>query len=1032
MDGTLYLAVESQGILQWNGDGFETIVSQQQIGGAPPRLLFKEEIGLRVMNAKGEFYLFRGKTAEPEMAGLFPSMDRITFIDRINDRFLLVSSPDHGIGICDHLGRIITWFEHRTGLPEQNIQQIRFTGNHNIWVLTPHSLHKITFPSPIDILEINTGETGTILASVLLESGFALGTISGLYLAQCDPLNINRWYLKNLTPDVLESIHLLAANEDVLIAAGSEHLYSRSEGITRILDRGSHTGLLLLENGIAIASGESGINAYQIQENDWKKSQIDPSLSFSHSFVQFEDEVFFLCSNRIYKLQIGLGNIQAVPFQGDELLYTLKTLEGELYLLGEQAVYQYDRNEEVFLSYEGHPKARIIATSDVICPGGNVDYWIVRNDSKYRSRIMKITDPEKFPGQHGLYPVLQDLGEVINLNVRDSVVYITGRDKVVFFDMRELGDHDGKVHIRFERIISEDTGDLNLELPSEAQKFSEQEKMVLSYQSNDLEIRLAGLDYQSVPEPLFRYKLYPERDSWSTWSTENTIMLKNLDPGQYRLMAQSKDLYGQISDPLELSFTIKPPLYRTWYAYVVYFLVLLIGLFLFRKWRLLSYQRAESRISLRMQDKLDSLTLEKEKSDKLMAELLPEKTAEQLKTKGRARWDKYEKTTVLFSDIQGFTRIAEEMNPELLIDELDKFFFHFDSVVEKYNIEKIKTIGDAYMAAGGIPEKNSTNPVEVVLAALEMQTYMQQLKSTKAEIWDLRIGIHTGPVIAGVIGHKKVSYDIWGDTVNTASRMESSGIPGKVNISGITYELVKGYFLCEYRGKLPVKYKGNIDMYFVTGLRPELSVDLKGIPNKRFFIKLQILRLGDLEEKVFHEILKELPETLHFHKLEHARRVYDQSFLLCRSEEIEQEERLLVRSASLMLFTGLTQSYTNYENRSSVITREILPDYKYSENQIDQICNLILATKTPFDPHNPLEKILIDAKMEFTGRPDYPTQINLLYQELTEMGRKITWPQFKQEQVEFLSHFNFFTLAAQRLREIPAEEQMDSLKKLDG
>ncbi|MFO7934132.1 MAG: adenylate/guanylate cyclase domain-containing protein [Bacteroidales bacterium] len=1006
MEGTLYLAVENRGIFHWNGDEFEKIVSQQQIGGAPPRLICREDIGLRVLNANGEFYLVPGRTAEPERVGLFPSLEGITLIGCINDQLLLVNSVDHGIGISDHLGRNITWFEHKAGLPEQDIQQIRCTGNHDIWVLAPHSLHKITFPSPIDILEINTGETGTILASVLFESGFALGTTRGLYLAQCDSLNINRWYLKNLSPDVRESIHLLASDNNLLIGAGTETLYFFSEGSIRILDRGSYTGLLLLDDGIVIAGGESGINAYQIQGKSWKKSQIDPSLTSSHSFVQFEGEVFFLCSNGIYKFQEELSSIQTVPFTADDLLYGLKSLEGELYLLGEQAVYLYDRNEEMFLSCAGHPKAVIIAASDLISPAGNGDYWIVRNDSKFRSRIMKITSPEKFPEQQNLYPVLQDLGEVINLNVRDSAVYITGRDKVVLFDLHELGDYNGQDNIRFERIIREDNG--------------------------DFEIQLAGLNYQSVPEPLYRHRLYPERKNWSTWSTENTIVLKNLDPGQYRFMAQSQDLYGQISDPVELSFTIKPPFYRTWYAYVVYILVLLIGLFLFRKWRLLSYQRAESRISLRMQDKLDNLTVEKEKSDRLMSEFLPEKTAEQLRTKGKARWDKYEKATVLFSDIQGFTRIAEEMNPELLIDELDKFFFHFDSVVDKYNIEKIKTIGDAYMAAGGIPEKNSTNPVEVVLAALEMQSYMQHLKSTKAEIWDLRIGIHTGPVIAGVIGHKKVSYDIWGDTVNTASRMESSGIPGKVNISGITYELVKDYFLCEYRGKLPVKYKGNIDMYFVTGLRPELSVDLKGIPNKRFFIKLQLLRLGDLEDKVFNEILRELPVTLHFHKLEHARRIYEQSFLLCRSEEIGQEERLLVRSAALMLFTGLTQSYTNYENRSSVITREILPDYKYTENQIDQICNLILATKTPFDPFNPLEKILIDAKMEYVGRPDYPTQINLLYKELTEMGRKITWPQFKQEQVEFLSRFNFFTLAAQRLREIPAEEQLDSLKKLDG
>ena len=173
-------------------------------------------------------------------------------------------------------------------------------------------------------------------------------------------------------------------------------------------------------------------------------------------------------------------------------------------------------------------------------------------------------------------------------------------------------------------------------------------------------------------------------------------------------------------------------------------------------------------------------------------------SADEIVAKGKADKIKYNFVTVLFSDIQGFTKIAEEMNPEVFIDELDKFFFYFDSVVEKYGIEKIKTIGDAYMCAGGIPEKNRTNPVEVILAALEMKAYMSRLKESSElegmKFWDIRIGIHTGTVVAGVVGQKKLSYDIWGDTVNTASRMESSGEAGKINISGTTYEFVKDFF----------------------------------------------------------------------------------------------------------------------------------------------------------------------------------------------------------------------------------------------
>jgi class 3 adenylate cyclase len=422
-----------------------------------------------------------------------------------------------------------------------------------------------------------------------------------------------------------------------------------------------------------------------------------------------------------------------------------------------------------------------------------------------------------------------------------------------------------------------------------------------------------------------------------------------------------------------------------------------------------------------------SVLSEKEKSDKLVADLFPKGTAEELKSKGRAASKKFEMATVLFSDIQGFTKIAEEMNPEVLIDELDKFFFHFDSVVEKYNIEKIKTIGDAYMAAGGIPVKNSSNPVEVVLAGIEMQYYMNDLKRKKTDIWDLRIGIHTGPVISGVVGHKKLSYDIWGDTVNTASRMESSGEGGKVNISGITYSHVKDFFLCEYRGKLPVKYKGNIDMYFVAGLRPELSVDLKGIPNRRFFIKLKLMRLNDVEARVFEEILSEKSAFLHFHNTTYLRRIFDQSALLGRAENISDDELLLSQTAAILLYSGLSETYENFENKSVEIAKSILPEYEYDEREIDRICNLILATKEPFNPQNKLEAILIDSKMDYLGRSDYMTIVRLLYLEEKNMIKDISKEKFIKKQISKIENFEYFTLAAQRLREISKEDQISKL-----
>jgi class 3 adenylate cyclase len=195
--------------------------------------------------------------------------------------------------------------------------------------------------------------------------------------------------------------------------------------------------------------------------------------------------------------------------------------------------------------------------------------------------------------------------------------------------------------------------------------------------------------------------------------------------------------------------------------------------------------------------------------------------------------------TVIFTDFVGFTKIAEGLTPEELVSELDKCFSYFDAVTEKYKLEKLKTIGDAFMCAGGIPKLNSTHAIDAALAALEIQSFMNQMRAMKESLglpyWELRLGIHSGELIAGVVGEKKFAYDVWGDTVNTASRMESSGTPGCINISQATYEQIHEIFVCEHRGKVSAKGKGEIDMYYLQKIRPEFSLAGNGqVPNELF------------------------------------------------------------------------------------------------------------------------------------------------------------------------------------------------------
>ncbi|MBP9886353.1 MAG: adenylate/guanylate cyclase domain-containing protein [Leptospiraceae bacterium] len=230
---------------------------------------------------------------------------------------------------------------------------------------------------------------------------------------------------------------------------------------------------------------------------------------------------------------------------------------------------------------------------------------------------------------------------------------------------------------------------------------------------------------------------------------------------------------------------------------------------------------------------------QEEKSNRLLLNILPEKVAEELKHKGEVTPVLYESVSIIFSDFKGFTRIAEKMKPEELVKELDGYFFQFDEIVKRYNLEKLKTIGDSYMCVGGIPIQNSTHAIDACLAALEILEFMKQMKEIKTAIgipyWELRLGIHSGPVVGGVIGKTKFAYDIWGDTVNTASRMESSGDVSRVNISEETYELIKDFFDCEYRGEVDAKNKGKVKMYFVNSIKSELSVDGNGrVPNDKF------------------------------------------------------------------------------------------------------------------------------------------------------------------------------------------------------
>jgi adenylate cyclase len=423
----------------------------------------------------------------------------------------------------------------------------------------------------------------------------------------------------------------------------------------------------------------------------------------------------------------------------------------------------------------------------------------------------------------------------------------------------------------------------------------------------------------------------------------------------------------------------------------------------------------------------EKLVLENEKISALHEKLLPGVSKEVS--------FKFNMATVLFADIHCHTRLAADMDSSVVMDELDEIRFGFDSIARRFKIEKIKTIGDTFMFAGGIPVKNITNPVDVVMAAMEMRNLLERSelhrRGENNRIWELKIGIHTGSVTAATSGKKKVNYDIKGDTVNIVSRVEAVSENGMILISVMTYELVKEFFNCEYFGKLPVKYKSDLQMFAVDGLKPEFSADNKGVlPNESFRIKFGLIQFTDIQEIILDKLEKELPDHLYYHNVKHTVDVVTEVELIGWGEGCSDEDILLLKTAGLFHDAGHTIAYDNHEFYGTQLAKAMLPNFSYTPDQIERICSLIMATRLPPCPTNLLENIMCDSDLDYLGRSDFIPVSNTLYEELKAQNKIGSLSDWNKIQVKFISGHQYFTKTARSLREVNKQLQIDRIQNL--
>lgn len=592
-------------------------------------------------------------------------------------------------------------------------------------------------------------------------------------------------------------------------------------------------------------------------------------------------------------------------------------------------------------------------------------------------------------------------------------------------------------------------------------------RIELSYRQRSFTIKIMAVDLSNPELVSYKYQLEGSNEGEILLGNFNQIHFNSLQPGEYILKVYARLGNGEwSSQPATLEIHVAAPFWLTAWFWILVVLFVAIGVFVFIRKKIDNERREQVRLEMKIaertreireqaakiekqkktieekKNKLEEqkglLEIEKEKTEKLLKNIIPESTYEELKTKGRASARAYKTVSVMFTDFVGFTKIAEKMKPTELVNELDIYFRKFDEIIVRNNLEKIKTIGDAYMCAGGVPLRNSTNPIDACLAALQIQDSMEAMRREAEQsgrtVWDLRLGINTGEVTAGVIGSEKLAYDIWGATVNQAQRMEMLGEPGKVTISGQTFKYIEPYFICTFRGKARTKSKGFVDMYTVDSIKPELSVDGKGIyPNEKF---TQIVNLHfyssinyyKAERHIMKVLEKKLSPKLHYHSIDHTKDVCRAIEWLALSEGITDEGLFLLKSAATYHDAGFVESYEKNEPVGARMAAEILPGYGYSPQHIDQIKKLIYVTQIPHNPTSHLEEIICDADLDYLGRSDFHEIADKLRLELREHGKIDSDRKWDEIQISFLTNHRYFTETAKKSRNAKKAQNLQEIK----
>lgn len=978
----------------------------------------------------------------------------------LRDSTIAFGTTDKGVLILGKNGNVIIHLNKNNGLNDNCVYSLFCDISGNIWAGLRNGISKIEYPSYFTYFSFPTGLHGAVLSIIRYKSQLYVGSLSGAFilnnnhLVDMDDLNSNIKSFSQIN-DISAIVYQFILFKDQLLAISDHGIYRISgTKAENLYDEPLRCALFSpLHPDLLFIGGLFGFSALQYENGTFK--DLGPLSSVRKSIRTMalaKDGDIWLGSNNFGVFRISSAKkynqaMQVTHFDEDFLLPknhgwvdVYNTQNGMLFSSESGHLYRFDASTPKFYddtliglgAIEKNRWVFPIYESEV----GNLVMSMGSNKTFKKETLVAFINPDgnSYELVNAPFYKISDFTVEAFYSEQSKILWIGGADGLIRFDRNKLQTDSADHSIIIKQITL--GNDSIIPLNPMIDYSTKKNYIEIEPYFNSMKFDFVCPAY--LGNETMMYKIFLENfdKKWSDWSFSTRKEYNLLRPGKYVFWVKAKNVFGQEYGDAKIEFIILAPFYLTYIAYIIYGIFLIAFLVIFFRYRSYQLSKEKNKLEKIIKERTDELLKEIERAEDLLVNMLPKQIAAELKLKGETSIHKFDLVSVLFTDIQGFTEIAELIDPSVLVHKLEELFLQFDTIVEKYRIEKIKTIGDGYMCAGGIPEKDRTNPIEVILAALEIREYMKRFEfdedKTSHLNWGLRIGIHSGPAIAGVIGTRRYSYDIWGVTVNSASRMESKGKVGKINISEVTYNLTKEYFDCEYHGISREKAGAELKMYIVNSIKAEYAEDAAGtIPNSKLRFQLFDIRYTDLYDFVIEKLANELPKNLYYHNLQHTIDVCMQVEQIARAEGISDKEIIILKTAALFHDSGFTIGYDNHEIYGVKLAREILPRFQYTREQIEHICSLIMVTKIPPTPKNKLEMIICDADLDYLGRRDFIPISRNLFMELYERKSIKSVDEWLKKQISFIEKHTYFTETAMANRDVNKKQQLENIRQMD-